>query len=198
MKAQTLKPTLFWAAFALIEVLGVSAVWLLLKTGWLHPTSKPPMAQAICALLLCITGFTAFLSAFIMPALIVGCRVRVKLAIESAQKNDYERVRRCLSRYLLPLYKYAEIVRILRHLCDDRKTKPQDMSSEFSQYIVLDDWGNYTLSWEGKEKMIGIVDGGFLKAEAPSAKTIKLLMRLAVIIAIIRGVLLIIQMVARK
>jgi len=35
------------------------------------------------------------------------------------------------------------------------------MSSEFSEYIVKDEWGNYVLNWEGKEKMMKIVNSGW-------------------------------------
>jgi len=142
---------------------------------------------------------------FVTPGWILASCLIVKRAIESAQKNDYKSVRSYLfsrSWLIFPLRRYAEIIRILRHLCEDRKTKPEGMSPEFSRYIIPDDFGNYVLSWEGKEKMLQIVNGGwFLNAEKAekltSPKTFKILMRLVVIVAIIRGIALIIHLLTR-
>ena len=125
----------------------------------------------------------------------------VERAIENAHKNNYDIVRSFVFTrgwLIFPLPKYAEIVQILRHLCNDRKTKPPGMSPKFAQCIILDDWGNYVLSWEGKEKMLNIVNKGWLaadKAEGLAApKTTKILMWLVVVVAIIRGVALLIHL----
>jgi uncharacterized membrane protein len=196
-----------WSVLLLIEVLGITAACVLVSGG-AHVGTDPSasIASKIGGLLLFFALFAAIFAAimviFVTPAFILASCLIVKRAVESAFKNDYTQVRSYLFRrwiLFLPLPRYAEIVRILRHLCTDRKTKPEEISSEFSKYIVLDDWGNYVLTWEGKERMLQIVNSGWINADKAekftSAKTIKWAMRVVVFVAIVRGIALIIHLI---
>ena len=196
------KPT--WIVLFLFEVLGVISVWIFTTGRW-QVNPHGTTAHLKIGMLMGVAIFVAIMVIFLTPVWILTTGLRLKQAINSAFTNDYKRAYNFLTspnRLLvpfLPLPKYAEIIRILRHLCEDRKKKPEGMSSEFSEYIVKDEWGNYVLNWEGKEKMMKIVNSGwFFNAEKAeklaSPKTFKILMRLVVIVAIIRGIALIIHM----
>lgn len=189
-----------WSILALVELFGVLAIWLF-ATGWWRPYPHAPIAHVLCGVSLGIAPVAAFFVLFFTPVWISGSCLRVKRAIEDAHKGNYERARFyfCEHRWIIfPLPKYAEIIQILRHLCKNRKPKPSDMSSDFSKFIILDHSGNYVLSDEGKNKMIRIVDTGWLAArkaeELGSPKTIKILILLVVIVAIIRGIALIVHL----
>ena len=162
------------------------------------------VVRAIHRLLISGAGLAAVMAFALTPAWISMSCMLVKRAIKSAQNNNYNEARSYLfSRgwAIVPRPKYAEIVRILRHLCKDRKTKPPGMSPDFSKYIVLDDLGNYGLSLEGAEKMSKIVDRGWLTAkkaeDLASPKTFTILMWLVVAVAIIRVIILIISILSR-
>jgi hypothetical protein len=195
-----MKTILTWVAIFLIEALGVIAAWLFVS-GWWRIDPSGSIAHMLCGLLLAVAVFIAFFVLFLTPIWILRTNLIVKRAIESAQRDDFKLVHSYLSRSLFPLPKNAEIVRILRHLSKDRKTKPEGISSKLSQYIVMNDMGNYVLNLEGKEKMIKIVNRGLFNADKAekfgSPKTIKLLMGIAVVVAIIRGAALIIHMLTR-
>lgn len=195
-----MRTRLTWIILFLIEATGAFAVWIFATGKWrVEPSGSA--AHLTGGLLLGAAIFAAILVIPLTFAFLLGTCLIIKRAIESAFKNDYKRVNSYLSGkwvVLLPLPKHAEIIHILRHLCKDRKTKPEGLSPEFSKYIILDDWGNYVLSWEGKEHMLKIVNTGWLfnaeKAEGfTSPKTFKLLMRIVVVVAIIRGIALIIH-----
>jgi hypothetical protein len=195
---------LTWAILFSIEVFGIYAGYLL-AIGWWRPYPHAPIAHVLCGLLLYISPAAAFFVIFLAPVWISGSCLRVKRTIEDAQRNNYEKARFyfCNHRWIIfPMPKYIEIIRILRHLSQDRKTKPSGMAPELSQYIIQDDSGNYGLSREGKEKMISIVDTGWLAAKKAedmgSPKTIKILMGLVAVVAIIRGIALIIHMVIHQ
>ena len=189
-----------WSILALIEVFGVLAIWLL-ATGWWRPYPHAPIAHVLFGVLLGIAPVAAFFVAFLAPVWISTSRLMVKRAIDNAYRKNYEIVRSFLFTrgwLIFPLLKYAEIIRILRHLCEDGKTKPPGMSSEFSKYIIVDYSGNYVLNEEGKDKMIRTVDTGWLAAnkaeEFGSPKTIKILVLFVVIVALIRGIALVIHL----
>jgi hypothetical protein len=176
------------------------SVWIFATGRW-HIDSNGSMAHLICGILLGIATVVAVFVLFFTPAWISMSSLIVKRAIENAHKNNYDIVRSFVFTrgwLIFPLPKYTEIVQLLRNLCKDRKTKPPDMSSEFSQYVVLDDWGNYVLTWEGKEKLTEIVNSGWFNAEKAenftSPKTFKILMRIVVIVAVIRGIFLVIHL----
>ncbi len=200
-----MRTRLTWISLFLIEAAGVMAAWIFATGRWqVNPTGSIP--HLIAGLLLAVAIFVAFLVLFVTPAFILGSCLIVKRAIESAQRNDYKQVHSYLFGrkwfVFLPLPKHAEIVCILRQLCEDRKTKPKGMSPAFSQYVVPDDFGNYVLSWEGKEEMLKLVNSGWLfnaeKAENfTSPTTFNWLMRIVVIVAIIRGIALIIHILTR-
>ena len=184
----------------LIEACGTIAVWIFATGRWqINPHGT--IAHLAVGMLLSAAIFAAIMVILLTPAFLLGSCLIIKRAIESAFRNDYKQVQSYLTRkwvIFLPLPKYAEIVRILRHLCKDRKTKPEGLSPEFSECIVLDDWGNYVLSWEGKEKMIRIMNSGWISAEKAekftSPKTFNILMGIVAIVAVIRGIALIIHL----
>jgi hypothetical protein len=126
------------------------------------------------------------------------------MIIESAYNKNYERVRTSFQNagwIIFPLPKYAEIIRVLRCLSKDRKTKPENISPNFSECLVLDNSGRYVLTIEGKLKMLNIVNKGWFSAKKAddlrAPKTLKYLMWLVVAVALIRGIILILQMLTR-
>jgi len=195
---------LTWIILLLIEVFGIYAGYLL-AIRWWHPYPHAPIAHVLCGMLLGIAPVAAFFLIFIGPVWISASCLRIKWAIEDAQRNNYEKARFYFVKYwwvIFPMPKYVEIIQILRHLSQSRKIKPSGMSPEFSQYIVQDNSGNYGLSKEGKEKMISIVNTGWFAAKKAqdmgSPKTLKILMRLVVIVAVIRGIALVVHLFIRR
>jgi hypothetical protein len=186
--------------WVIIGAVSAIAVCLFAFVGSPHTVT----VRAMYSILIYGTGVVAIMAIFLTPAWISISCMLVKKAIESAQNNNYKEVHFYLfSRgwAIFPRSKYSEIIRILRHLCKDRRTKPEGISSKFSEYIVVDDSGNYGLSLEGKNKMIKIVDTGWLTAKKAedftSTKTLKCLMWLVLAVAIIRGIAVVIHMFIR-
>ena len=170
--------TLTWVALFIIEAFGIAAVWIFVTGRWqVNPHGTP--AHLAAGLLLAIAIFVAIMVIFLTPVWMLRSCLIVKKAIESAQIDDYKSASSYLSRKLLLLPRYAEIIFILRQLCEDRKRKPKGVTSEFSKYIVMDEWGDHALSLEGKEKMIKKINSGWLGAEKAekfgSPKTIRIL-----------------------
>jgi hypothetical protein len=192
-------PKVIWTILILIKVMGILSCWLVIS--WWQEIPNPPPAHRIVGLLLFMSIASAFFALFFLPVFISQSCMVVKKAIERAFHNDFTEVRMFLSRYWLPVPKCKEIVRILRQLCVDRKRMPKDVSPEFADCIVLDEWGNYVLSWDGKEKMISKVNSGWFTAkkaeDLSSPKTLNVLMYLVVIVAVIRGIALIFQLFSR-
>jgi len=173
-----MKTIITWGVLFLIVALGVFSFWL--------PILNPAQPVAIFVLLLA-------------PIWMSGSCWIVKMAIDAAHKNNYKLVHFYLfSRgwFIFPLPKYSDIIRALRQLSQDRTTRPEGISSEISKYIVKDDFSEYVLSWEGKEKMMEMVSSGWISGgffESP--KPMKAFMQIVVVIAIVRGALGILNMV---
>lgn len=167
-----MKAIITWGVLFLIVTLGVSSFWL--------PTLSAAQPATIFVFLLAPIWMSW------------SCWI-VKMAIDAAQQNNYKLVRFYLfSRgwLIFPLSKYSEIIRLLRQLSQDRTKRPKGLSAKFSEYIVKDDFKEYVLNWEGKEKMINIVNTGWVTGKFyESPKPMKILMYIVIIIAIIRGVL---------
>lgn len=148
------------------------------------------MVSIVADVLLAVAQIAAIIVVLGTPMWISGSCWVVKMAIDNVQKNNYKMARFYLfSRgwLIFPLPKYAEIIRVLRQLCEDRKSKPENILPEFSQYIVKDDWGNYGLTWDGREMMIKKVNTGRITGEFyESPKKFQLLLRIVVVIALIR------------
>ena len=191
-------------------------VWLTLLTivalgiyGWTtvtmpeltrpHPHPPPTMAYMAVALPLMLLQLLTIAVVIGTPVWISASCWRMKLAIISAEKNNYEDVRFNLftrGLFIFPLGKYSEIFAILSQLCVDRKNKPTTISSEFSKYIIKDNDGNYGLNSDGKEKMISKVDGGLITGrlfEFPSY--FRLLVRLFYIFIVVKIIISVIDLI---
>ncbi len=182
---------LVWVILLSIVALGVYGVTVTMPE-MMQPIPHPPIPTARIVMLLLLMPPQLLTITIIIgtPIWISASCWRIKLAISSAEKNDYENVRLNLfSRglFLFPLQKHHEIFLVLSQLSKDRKTKPVGMTSEFERYIVINDTGEYGITREGIEKMTKKVNTGFLTGSFyESPRYFRLLVRLFVIFIIIR------------
>ena len=182
---------LVWVILLSIVALGVYGVTVTMPE-MMQPIPHPPIPTARIVMLLLLMPPQLLTITIIIgtPIWISASCWRIKLAISSAEKNDYENVRfNLFSRglFLFPLQKHHEIFLVLSQLSKDRKTRPVGMTSEFERYIVINDTGEYGITREGIEKMTKKVNTGFLTGSFyESPRYFRLLVGLFVIFIMIR------------
>jgi len=142
-----------------------------------------------------------FLTIIVVPMWMSGgCHV-LKMAIDSIQKNEFDRARFYLisrSWMIFPLPKYAEIIQLLRRFCEDQSHNPTTYFPQFTAFFVKDGFNQYVLTEEGRDKMVARVNSGWITGEFfESPKYLKLLLRLTVAMALIRILIAIIDFFIR-
>jgi hypothetical protein len=88
-----------------------------------------------------------------------------------------------------------EIVRLVRQLSADYEKEPRIRSKELKQYIVYNG-SRYSITPDGWEKMIDKINSGWINGRFfENPNYLQLLLRAVAIIAVIRGIVLILNII---
>jgi hypothetical protein len=159
---------------------------------WLFPN------QGIPDWIQTLGGVASVIVVIATPVWLSGSAWFVKRAIDGAKREDWVSVRFFLiSRgwFIYPSPRYMEIVRLVRQLSADYEKEPRIRSKELKQYIVYNG-SRYSITPDGWEKMIDKINSGWINGRFfENPNYLQLLLRAVAIIAVIRGIVLILNII---
>ena len=182
-----------WVIILLAEYTGLRSFCVLIEKLSNHASGDSIFYQ----LYLIFSPVFALAVLICTPVWISHSTLTIRMAVEKARENDIESVRRILfSRTwkLFPRPKYCEIILILKALCDRKKGGSSNGNFEFSEHIRVKSDGALVVSREGFEQMEQKLNHGWLNAkmaeELKSPKSIKMLLKIIIIVGIIKAILM--------
>lgn len=149
-----------------------------------------------------VLGFMLLAICLIVTPIWLSCSAWiVKKAIGRAKSNDWNSVRIFLiSRgwLIYPSPRYSSIVRLMLHLCTKPKESPKQEVGKYGEYLKYDS-GIYMVSHDGWNKMTDTINAGWINGEFfEKPKYLEILLRAAMVIAILRGIFLFNDMLFRN